>query len=226
MTIGIAVLATALAVTATAGASLIAVYRNTMETTPKRVQLVKLTGANCTRGGSSHALRVVLGKRTAECSYRTPVVGRDLEIVATERLLSGTPKGLRKRVFLAVSLRSGGGSKYQLTVYPLQRKVQIRKYLSGGSIKYLATEKSVGSVGGINAANELRLRAVNVTSGPRRGQCEILAYVGGKLVAGATDTSAADLSGRASSVSVGSTNTVNGAVASFDNVIVRVPSPF
>ncbi len=114
----------------------------------------------------------MLGKRTAECSYRTPVLGRDLEIAATERLLSGTPKALRQKVYLAVDLRAGGGAKYQLAVYPLQRKVQLRKYLRGGSVKYLAIEKSVGSVGGINTANELRLRAFNVTSGPRRGQAK------------------------------------------------------
>ena len=36
--------------------------------------------------------RIVVGKRTRDCSYRTPVLGRDLEIAATERLLSGTPK--------------------------------------------------------------------------------------------------------------------------------------
>ena len=34
---------------------------------------------------------------------------------------------------------------------------------------------------GINKANELRLRAFNVTSGPEKGSCRILAYVGGQL---------------------------------------------
>jgi hypothetical protein len=210
---------------AAAGATLIPVYRNSMETTAQRGQLVKLSGANCTRGGSKHALRIAIGKRTAECAYRTPVVGRDLEIAATERLLNGTPKGLQKKVFLAVGLRSGGGAKYQLTVFPLQRKVQLRKYLSG-SVKYLAIEKDVSGVRGINGANQLRLRAFNITSGPQQGQCDLFAYVGGKLVANVTDPGEGDLSGRASSVSVGSTNSATGTVASIDDVVVRVPSPF
>lgn len=217
--------ATALVAAAVAEATLVPVYRNSMETTPQRSQLVKLSGANCTRAGSNHALRIVVGKRTSECAYRTPVVGRDLEIAATERLLSGTPKGLQKKVFLAVGLRSGGGAKYQLAVFPRQKKVQLRKYL-GGSVKYLAIEKAVEGVGGINAANQLRLRAFNVTSGPQQGQCELFAYVGGKLVADVLDPTASEMSGRASSVSVGSTNSIAGTVASIDDVVVRVPSPF
>jgi hypothetical protein len=224
--IALAVSVGALAATATAGATLVPIYRNSMETTAQRGQLVKLSGANCTRGGSNHALRIAIGKRTAECAYRTPVVGRDLEIAATERLLSGTPKGLQKKVFLAVSLRAGGGAKYQLTVFPRQRKVQLRKYLGGGSIKYLAIEKAVSTVGGINAANQLRLRAFNITSGPQQGQCDLFAYVGGKLVAEVIDPAAGGMTGRASSVSVGSTNSATGALASIDDVVVRVPSPF
>jgi hypothetical protein len=221
-----AAFAATLAVAAAAGATLVPIYRDSMETTAQRGQLVKLSGANCKRGGSKHALRVVVGKHTAECAYRTPVVGRDLEIAATERLLSGTPKGLQKKVFLAIGLRAGGGAKYQLTVFPRQRKVQLRKYLGGGSIKYLAIEKAVSKVGGINAANQLRLRAFNITSGPEQGQCDLFAYVGGKLVANVTDPGAGEMTGRASSVSVGSTNSAAGAVASIDDVVVRVPSPF
>ena len=150
------------------------------------------------------------------------MVGRDLEIAATERLLSGTPKGLQKKVFLAVSLRAGGGARYQLVVYPLQRKAQLRKVLSGGTVKYLSIAKAVNTVKGIDKANKLRLSAVNSAV----GQSRLLAYVGGKLVADVTDPTPAALTGRASSVSVGSTNSAAGAIASVDDVVVRVPSPF
>jgi hypothetical protein len=216
----------ALALATTAGAALVSIYRNNVVTVPQKAQLVKLSGRNCARGGSKRALRVVIGKRTPECAYRIPVVGRDLEIAATERLLSGTPKRLRRRMFLAVNLRAGGRSKYQLAVLPLQKKVLLRKYESDGSIKYLAIAKSVRSVAGINAANQLRLRAFNIAGGPERGQCRLLALVGGKLVANVVDPSTSDLSGRTSAVSVGSTGSATRAVASFSNVVVRVPSPF
>lgn len=221
----IAVFAVFLAIAAGAGALMVGIYRNSMETTAQRGQLVKLSGRSCLRGGSDHALRIEIGKRTKECSYRTPVIGRDLEIGATERLLSGTPTALQHKVFLGLELRAGGGSQYQLAVYPLQRKVQLRKNLSG-KVEYLAIEKDVAAVKGINKANQLRLSAINVSSGPEKGQAHLRGYVGGRLVVEATDSAAGELSGRAAAVSVGSAKSSVGTVASVDDVVIRVPGPF
>jgi hypothetical protein len=221
-----ALLATALAVVPAAGAALIGIYRNSMETTGQRSQVTKLSGERCKRGGSSNAFRVQIGKQTKECSYRTPVIGRDLEIAATARLLSGTPMALQHSSYLALDLRSGDGARYQLAVYPLQRKAQLRKVLADGSIEYLDIEKDVAGIEGPDRANTLRLSAVNVTEGPERGHCRILAFVAGRLVADVTDEAGGDLTGRASGFSVGSAKVAKGAQASFDDVVVRVPSPF
>jgi hypothetical protein len=218
-----ALLVTALALVPSAGATLIGLYRNNMDSDALRGQILKLSGERCARGGSSSAFRIVVGKGTKECSYRTPVLGRDLEIAATERLLSATPKPVQRGAFLAVDLRSGGGARYQLAVYPLQRKAQVRKVLADGSIEYLDIEKDLAGVGGADKANELRLRAFNVTSGEEKGNCHILAFVGGKLVSDVTDEGAGDLTGRASGFSVGSAKLAKGAQASVDDVVVRVP---
>lgn len=222
-----AVVAAALLAASFADAAMVGIYRNSMESTGQRAQIVKLAGERCARGGSDHALRVLIGKRTKECSYRTPVVGRDLEIAATARLLSSTPKPLQRKVFLALDLRAGGaGARYQLAVYPLQRKAQLRKILSDGTVKYLQIEKDVSTIVGLNKANQLRLRAFNITGGPEKGDCRILAYVRDQLVADVTDPAAGDLQGRASGFSVGAAGNAKGAVASVDDVVVRVPSPF
>jgi hypothetical protein len=221
----LAAFALALLVAGSAGAAMIGIYRNGMDTTAQRAQLVKLSGRNCARGGSETALRVVVGKRTSECSYRTPVLGRDLEIAATQRLLSGTPKAVRNQAFLSLQLRAGGGAKYQLLVFPLQRKVQLIRDLAG-ELKYLAVGRNEKAVMGINEANALRLRAVNITSGPEKGKCQLFAYVGGTLVAEAVDDAAGDLAGRASAASAGATKSAKGVIASIDDVVVRVPSPF
>jgi hypothetical protein len=210
---------------AVAGAAMIGVYRNSMETLAQRSQLVKLSGANCARAGANGAMRVTLGKKTAACSFRTPVVGRDLEIAATERLLSGTPENLQRKAFLGLELRAGGGSKYQLLVFPRQKKAQLVKVTPAGA-KYLAIAKNEKAVMGINEANNLQLRAVNVTSGPEKGQAKLFAYVGSTLVGEAVDPGAGELTGRASSVIVGTIKNGNGIVASVDDVVVRVPSPF
>ncbi len=215
-----------LAVVAVAGAVLIGVYRNSMESEAQRAQIVKLSGDRCGRGGSDHAVRILVGRQTGVCAYRTPVIGRDLEIAAVGRLLSNTPRPIQRKAFLALDLRTGGaGAGYQLLVYPLQRKAQLRKVTSSGRIEYLHIEKGVAAKG-LNGANDLRLRAFNVTSGPEKGVCHILAYVGGRLAADATDSAAGELEGRASGFSLGAVGNAKGVVGSFDDVVVRVPSPF
>jgi hypothetical protein len=218
-------LAATIVLCAGAQAAMIGIYRNGMESLSQRSQLVKLSGRTCDRAGVGGVMRISVGKGTSACSFRTPVLGRDLEIAATERLLSGTPASLQRKGYLGLELRAGAGAKYQLLVYPLQRKAQLIK-LTGEGAKYLAIAKNQKTIGGINEANKLRLRAVNVTSGPERGQARLFAYVGNTLVGEAADAGAGDLSGRASAVIVGASGNANGLVASVDDLVVRVPSPF
>jgi hypothetical protein len=221
----LAALAAGLLCCAIAGAAMIGIYRNGMESLAQRSQLVKLSGKACDRAGVSGAMRITIGKATSSCSFRTPVLGRDLEIAATERLLSGTPTALQRKAYLGLELRAGAGAKYALLVFPRQRKAQLIKVTSDGT-KYLAIAKNSKAVVGVNEANKLRLRAVNVTSGPEKGQAKLFAYVGNTLVGEAVDAGAGDLTGRASAVVVGTIKNGNGIVASVDDVVVRVPSPF
>jgi hypothetical protein len=214
-----------LALAGSAGAAAIGVYRNNMGTDAQRGQILKLSGNRCGRGGSGTAFRIVVGKATGECAYRTPVVGRDLEIAAVGRLLSQTPKPLQRKAFIALDLRADAGGRYQLAVYPAQAKAQLRR-VSPGHVEYLQIEKNVPMVRGLGEANQLRLQAFNVTSGPEKGSCHLLAYVGAKLVADVTDSAAGELEGRASGFSVGASGNAKGAAASFDDVVIRVPSPF
>jgi hypothetical protein len=224
--IALATALASLALAAAAGAELISLYRNPMESKTQRATPAKLSGSHCKRGGSTHVFKVVVGKQTKECSYRTPVIGRDLQVAATMRLLDGTPKALRPKVFLALNLRAGGGARYQLAVYPLQRKAQLRKYLPDGSVEYLKIAKKVPTVKGTDKANQLRLQAFNVTSGPDKGNCRVLAFVGREKVGDFTDKAAGELQGRASGFAVGAAKNAKGAVASVDDVIVRGPNPF
>jgi hypothetical protein len=220
-----AIAAAALVFSSLASGAMVGIYRNGMDSTTARGQLIKLSGRTCTRGGSDSALRIVVGNKTDACAYRTPVLGRDLEIAATERLLSGTPMALQRKAYLALELRAGGGTKYQMLVYPLQRKVQLVKVTAEGS-KFLAIAKDQAAVKGVNKANSLRLRATNVTTGPEKGQAKLFAYLGSALVAEATDVGAGEITGRASAFSVGAGNNAEGLIASIDDVVVRIPSPF
>ena len=197
-----------------------------MESEAQRAELVKIFGSRCKPGGSDHAFRVTVGKGPRECAYRTPVIGRDLQIAATERLLSSTPVGLQRKAFLGVTLRAGGGARYDLLVFPLQRKAQLRKTFTDGQVKFVRIAKNVRSVKPVNQANKLRLRAFNITEGPDKGDCRVLGYVGNQLVADFTDGSAGDLQGRASGFTIGATSNAKGLVGSVDDVIVRAPNPY
>lgn len=216
----------ALALAASVGAAVIGVYRNNMESGGLRGQIAKLSGERCGRGGSDHAFRIRVGKATKECAYRTPVIGRDLEVAATGRLLEGTPKAAQRKAYLVVNLRAGGaGARYQLLLFPLQRKAQLRRVTTDGRIEYMHVARGV-KARGLNQANEMRLRAFNVTGGPDKGNCRILAFVGGKLVADVSDGAAGELQGRTSGFGLGAVGNAKGALASFDDVVVRVPSPY
>jgi hypothetical protein len=218
----LAALAATLLLAAVASAAMVGIYRNNMETTAQRAQLLKLSGKECARGGSEAALRITLGKATSECAYRTPVLGRNLEIGATERLLSLTPKPAQHGAYLGLVLRGGGNARYEMRVFPLQGKVQVVKVVSG-AVTYLAIDRNEKAVMGLDAANALRLQVIN---GAEKGQAQIFAYLGGTQVAEATDESGSSLSGQFSGVAVGALKSGNGVVASVDDVIVRVPVNF
>jgi hypothetical protein len=209
-------------------ARVIGIYRNNMESSELRGQIVNYSaaGSRCRRGGSSHAFRVYIGKATRECAYRTPVIGRDLEIAAVGRVLQGTPRPVRRKAFLALELRADrDGSRYQLAVYPLQRKARLRRYTVAGKVEQLSAAQAIRT-NGVNRANQLRLRAFTVTHGPERGSCRVRAWVGKQLVADVSDPAASELQGRAAGFSLGAAGNAKGALGSFDDVVVRVPSPY
>ena len=182
-------------VAAASGAAMIGIYRNGMEITRaaraadqalrRQLRAGRLRGRRC---GSRSA------RRTDACSYRTPVLGRDLEIAATERLLSGTPKALQRKAYLALELRAGAGAKYQLLAFPLQRKVQLVKVTAEGHRIPGDRTRTSKTVMGVNKANALRLRALNI-AGPKRARPSSPPTSAATLVTEATDEAAGDLTG-------------------------------
>src|ERR1700743_885142 len=156
---------------ASASGAFVAIYRNALETTAQRAEVLKLAGKSCARGGGQTSLKITVGKLTEECAYRTPVIGSDLEIAATGRIVSGTPAAVAKKAFLGMQLRVGGGGKLELRVFPSQKKVQIAKVTEEG-IHFLAIEKNAKAVQPPEKANVLRLRVLS-GAGEEAGNCKI-----------------------------------------------------
>jgi hypothetical protein len=207
-----------------ASAAFVAIYRNALETTAQRSEVVKLAGQSCTRGGGQTSLKITVGKLTEECAYRTPVVGTDLEIAATGRIISGTPTAVAKKAFLGLQLRAGGGGKLELRVFPGQKKVQIAKVTEAG-IRYLAIKKNVAAVNEPTMANVLRLRVIS-GSAEEEGTCKISGYLAGEQVVEATDEACGEVTGESTALSAGAPDNGSGLIASFEAIVVRTPVRF
>jgi hypothetical protein len=217
----LAVLGLLLAAAAAWATVWVPVYANDMSTSGLRAQLFQVGKGKCGVSGQAGTFRVKVGKQTVECVHSTTFIGRDLSLIVTGKLLSGTPSSLSSRTFVSLSLRNGDGGQFQLQVFPAKGTWKlVRDLPPNGHETVLAHHKS-SSVKGLNLANKLRLDAINTGS----TTCRVIAYDNGKKLAASTDTSCNQLSGRESTFSVGSTKNDNGAIASFDNLQVSVPNP-
>ena len=142
-----------------------------METDAQRAQLVKLSGERCARGGSRPCAADRVGKRTKECAYRTPVVGRDLEIAA---IGAAARAARRSRSSARPSWRStcgpGAPARYQLAVFPLQRKAQLRKVLSRRQDQVPAHREEGARTSGAQQGQRAAPARLQRHQRPRKGQ--------------------------------------------------------
>jgi hypothetical protein len=206
-----------------ASAAFVAIYRNALETTAQRSEVLKLSGKACSRGGGKTTLNITVGKLTEECAYKTPVVGSDLEIAATGQVNPATPANVAKKAFLGLQLRAGGGAKLELRVFPGQKKAQIARITEEG-IKFLAVKKNIVSLNEAQAV-VLRLRVIS-GAGELAGTCKIGGYLAGKLVVEAEDPACGELKGETTALSAGAPNNGVGVVAGFSAIVVRTPVRF
>lgn len=217
------------AVQVASAATSITIYKNPLNSASTRSDVGQFDRkGRCTKGGSDSAFRIKVGKKTRECSYRVPVAGKSIYVTATGRLFESTPKQIRKRTFLGLSLRhSSSGSRYQLVVFPSTTRAQIRKVGSGGKVTVLAGEKlGRKRVKSLGRANQLSFGAYNGTKGKPASNARLFARVNGKRVLMVDDPKGNELSGTGSTFSIGSDQNARNAAGSFSRLVVRMPDPF
>lgn len=182
--------------------------------------------ANCSNKGSTKSLRVKVGKATRECFYNIPVVGRDLQASITSRMFKQTPKGVQKRAWMAVNVRQGtDGSRYQFAVLPRQRRFSLRKIYANGKTKFLAFGKD-NKIRPVTKANRITLRAYNGVGKLPGGTARVVGIVNGKRMALFDDKHGNELTGRDTTISIGSNKGSRGAFGSFLAARVAMPDPF
>lgn len=202
---------------AAGAAAAVVIYRNGFESTKQMREFVKVAEGTCTRSNARSTMSVRIGRGTLACAYRSPVLGKDIELAATGELSRKTPTRLRRAVAWAVSVRSGERSDYTLTLYPGRRRWMLSRVAGGGQgARTTLAEGRESFIHGTGARNRVALRAF---------EGEVVALVNNRQVARHMDPEADVLGGRQATVSIFADRVATGAVARFDSVTIRVPDP-
>jgi hypothetical protein len=220
LSLGVAVCA--LFVFVASASAVVYIYKNNFGSKQSYDEIEQISGGKkCDRKYSSDAkvMRVEVRGSTF-CEYSPPVIGDaeqpDHEIVAQGRILKATPKNVREQAYLAVRVRVGDGTWYELRVMPKGKKYRFtRKPAGGGSgLPINGTDNGIKPLG---ENNKLRLRV--------KGN-DVKAFVNGKSVQSYNDPNPGQVTGRKVSFGVGSTKKANpGPVARFESIKVGVPNP-
>ena len=214
--------AVALGLAAAVAAAGVTVYKNNFSSSAEGKELRHSRGKHCKKRWRDKAksVRAQRNRGSGICGYRPPVegdsAGPDHDFRAKEKLLKATPKGLRGSAYLALAVRSGKGSGYELRIFPKRHRFELLRFPSGDGGAFPAQGRS-GAIKGVNKPNRMRLMAV----GNR-----VTARVNGTRLARVTDQDAAQVDARKLEVGVGSTRRSDKqVVATFDNLKLLVPNP-
>ncbi len=144
------------------------VYHNQFESKSDGKAL-QVSGKGCKAEvrGNKGQLGVSTPESKTRCRFRLPVLADAAQpdhIVDVEaKLLPKTPEQIRKKVYLAMTLREGGGGYYELRIYPEKKKYELSRKPGDAAFPVTAKDRKIGGTGD---KNKLTLRALgDVVSG-------------------------------------------------------------
>jgi len=138
------------------------VYENEFETASDGNEL-ELSGKGCEAEvrGNKGQLGVSTSEGGSRCRMRLPVIADtsqpDHIVDATAKLLPKTPEQIRKKVYVAITVREGGGGYYELRVYPEKRKYSLTRKPEDPAFPITDKDNKIGKAGD---KNKLTLRAL------------------------------------------------------------------
>ena len=133
------VAALALALGATVALAGVTVYTNNFSRKSQVKQLKHADGKRCEKRWrrKARSMLIEVKKGPGACGYRPPVEGDsdgpDHDFQAKGKLLRATPKGIRGSAYLAIAVRSGNSSRYELRIFPKKHKYELRRAPAGGA---------------------------------------------------------------------------------------------
>jgi hypothetical protein len=218
-----AVLAGALVLTLTATAfGLVDVYKNSFST-KGGFKEIKFTGSgrsSCDRDWAKKRKmsKITVKKAPKTCRYAPPVRATAPQprhqFEGLARLSKQTHSSVRGDAYVAVAVRVGGGNRYELRVFPRERRFELIRQPSGAGFP---VDGMSSDIKGMAKLNKLRLRAF----GNR-----IKAWVNGAEVADVNDGSTGQVNGRALEFSVGNEgDSGRNTVGLFQRLKLSIPDP-
>jgi hypothetical protein len=181
----------------------------------------KVKGTKCSRKPLAGAMNIKLGADTAECAYRSSVIADStdtspsVDVSANATYSAKTPTTLKNKLYVGVLTRASANEHYELRVIPAkQRWIVFRDPAGSGGETALKSGAE---------PNALRLRTFAISGG-----VSVIAQINNQTIYSAIDSAPQPPAGRYNELSVGSKTgaAAPGMVGVFDDVSIRVPSPF
>lgn len=226
----VACVAMSAAVTAQAAPVTVALY--SFKSNGDIAAFQKALGSKCTKKWQQmKQMAIQVGPATNACVFRTSVVGdssdplSDMDVASAAKLGAGLSKKLANKAYVGVGARQSETSGWELRVRPVAKSWQLFRDPKGtapaalfrsGKGKFITT--------GGKKPNQLSLKTFDFST----PTTTVTAIINGKVVATFGDATADQPDGRRSVVLAGvkGAGSGSGVVGIFDNVAIRVPSPF
>jgi hypothetical protein len=145
------------------------VYHNKFEGKGDAKEL-DLSGKGCeaeVRGGKNQ-LGVTTSEGGSRCRLRLPVQADQSQpdhiVDVQAKLLPKTPEQIREKVYVALTVREGGGGYYELRVYPEKRKFSLTRKPGDSAFPVTGKDRDIGKTGD---KNKLTLRAIGDAVGAK-----------------------------------------------------------
>ena len=202
----------------------VVVYTNNMRTEADFKEILRSGGGKrCDKKyrEKSEVMLASVKKTPTTCSFKPPVQGDDeipnQGVAVDGKILAETPKFLRNKAFIEVTVRAGGGGTgYTLRIYPKKQRFELKRGPDGGA--FPATGHS-DAIKKIDVKNRIEVIATGA---------EIRALVNGKEIAKLNDSNPGQVSGRKIRFAIGSgsqRDTEKTVVGTFKRIAVSVPDP-
>jgi hypothetical protein len=213
--------AVACCATAAAAFGFVQVYSNNFNSKPQYREIKTVTNNNhCVRKfmEAREAMRATATDGARHCRFKPPVQGSnpqpDHRFDVTGRILSQTPSQIRSDAYVSISVRVGGGDRYELRIFPRDKDYELLRKPGGPGFPDAGPSNAIKP---ISEANRMRLQV----EGNR-----VRAFVNGTQLADRTDPAHGELRGAKVEFGVGNERNSNKpTVALFDGVKLSVPTP-